>query len=550
MKHQARLQNLKSWQLLLIFLGLSILVYHQALVDFFVSDDFHWLVIARDFHWSWHIFTTNYEGTSYGGSYNPLLVLIFRFFYTFFGLQYFGYHLVSILVHAINAWLVYLLALRVFAISNIKNQKIWSILSGLLFLIWPIQVEVVSWVAAWPHIWMVLFYFWSLIKYFDFRTSAKKSNLIWSFLFFIIALLIKETAISLPFVILMLEIYFYSVKNKSKGIKTYFYLPVYFIILMLFFLVRYLSIGLFFGYYGEHNLHLQIGQWIGNLAVYLGDIVTFGFIRILMYKAIYYYLAPIVIVLFSFLALYFFVLLIKKQWWQFTMFMGFLFMLAPFLLTGMHHSTFAGERYMYLASSLFVIIIVYLFSQLNFSITIKKIIVLVFLLLSLSIIYYKGLLWQASGQVSRQIIDSYKDIYNPNVTTYLSVGLPDNLSGAELFRNGLGSALELYYNDRATIVLPTYAYVSLNRQNKNDSLLNWHTDNLGWFAQSRDGSFVVTGITSITVNDVYWELWNYNYQNYTANTIRFMPNDEMMKRIEDGQVGIIIFDKGRLKLLK
>ncbi|MBU1202469.1 glucosyltransferase domain-containing protein [Patescibacteria group bacterium] len=547
---QNRLNNIKSWHILFIFLGLSILFYHQALINFFVSDDFHWLVIARDFHPSWHIFLTNYEGQTYGGSYNPLLVFIFKFFYSLFDLRYFGYHLVSLLLHGVNSWLVYLLAKHTFSWTKIKDKKPWAILVGLLFLIWPIQVEIVSWVAAWPHLWMTLFYFLALLKYFDFRKNSKKINLFLSFLFFTVALLIKETAISLPFVIMMLEIYFYSIKEKNKSIPAYTYLTGYFVLLISFLVVRYIAIGLLFGYYGSHSLNLAAGDWAGNLAVYLGDMVTFGFIRPLMYKAIYYYLAPIVIILFSFLALYFFVLLIKKQWLQFVLFAGFLFMLSPFLITGLHHTTFAGERYMYLSASFFLMILVYLLAVLKFSLSIKKIILILFLILSSSIIYYKSIIWQAAGDLSRQIVDSYKYIHSPQTNFYLSVGLPDNLSGAEVFRNNLGQALEIYYKDKAPEILPTYAYVVVNKENKNKHLLNWRRDNLGWFAESVDGSFVVTGITSIEVNDVYWELWNYNYQNYMANTIRFIPNSDMRKRIENSEVGIITVDEGRLRLLK
>ena len=81
-------------------------------------------------------------------------------------------------------------------------------------------------------------------------------------------------------------------------------------------------------------------------------------------------------------------------------------------------------------------------------------------------------------------------------------------------------------------------------------MLKWRQDELGWFAESIDGSFVITGITSITMNNVYWELWNYNYQNFTANTIRLIPDSGSLEQIKKDELGILIFDQGVLKILE
>ena len=87
-------------------------------------------------------------------------------------------------------------------------------LAGFLFLLYPIHAEVISWIAAWPHLWVTLFYLLALINYFSFRQSNSIKNFIYSLVFFSLALLTKEIAISLPLVILIWEIYFYSLKNK------------------------------------------------------------------------------------------------------------------------------------------------------------------------------------------------------------------------------------------------------------------------------------------------------------------------------------------------
>ena len=117
-----KFSHLRFFSLWLIFLLISLLFFGQSLNNFFASDDFHWLVIARDTQWSWQIFFTNYEGGHVGGSYNPLLVIIFKLFYQLFSTNYFVYHLASLLFHSINGLLVYILANKIFDLTGIKNK--------------------------------------------------------------------------------------------------------------------------------------------------------------------------------------------------------------------------------------------------------------------------------------------------------------------------------------------------------------------------------------------------------------------------------------------
>ena len=144
--------------------------------------------------------------------------------------------------------------------------------------------------------------------------------------------------------------------------------------------------------------------------------------------------------------------------------------------------------------------------------------------------------------LSKQIVDSYSLLKLENDQKLVSVSLPDNLLGGEVFRNNLQQALELYYPDNHPDIYPLPVYTRLNLENYNKSLLKWKNEEKGWLGESRDGGYIVTGKTSITINDVYFELWGYNYQNFTSNIIRLYPKDE--------DTLFLIFDKGRLKLLK
>ena len=534
----------------LVFLILSFGLYFPAINTWFVSDDFDWLLIARNTEVSAKIFFTNYAGETYGGSYNPLLVLIFKFFYSIFSQNHQPYHIISIIVHASNASLLYLLAKRIFKLANINLSEFLAVLAGFLFLIWPVQVETIYWLSAWPHIWTLLFYLASLLFYFKFRRENKNSSYWLSILFFILAIFIKEIAISLPFVILLWEIYFVSGKLLKKNVINNFVWLFYFIFAFLFLLIRYLSIGLLFGYYGQHNLAFNFNSFIGNLPGFLNEFVSVSFLRVIFFKIYYYQLESVVIISLSGLALYFYYLLKKKAWFNFTLFASLLISLGPVLLVGLHRTTFAGDRYLYIASIFWVLWLTYIFGIWSIKEKIKLYILLIFVVFSFGVINYKSNLWQQGAALSKQIVDSYQSIKSDQKQKFVTVGLPDNLSGAEVFRNNLGQALAFAYPDNPPEIIPLPIYVAVNSANKNSHLLKWRSDDLGWFAESVDGSFVVTGMTSIELEGFYFELWNYNYQNYTANTIRLMPREEMKAKMLSGELKILSFDRGKLKIIE
>ena len=533
-----------------LFLFLSLFLYWPAINTWFVSDDFHWLYIARETDLSWHIFFSNYEGGSYGGSYNPLLVLLFKFFYFFFKEQHQLYHFISITVHAGSAFLLYLLAKRIFQLGALATYRPLAKLSAILFLLWPVQREVVYWLSAWPHIWALFFYLASLLFYFRFRQENKNKYFSFSLLFFILSILTKEIAISLPLVIMLWEVYFSASRKLSKNIINNFVIAGYFVLAILFVVLRYLSIGLLFGHYSRHQLDFDLPTLASNLAGFFNEYLSASLLRTLFFKVHYYHLESLAILTMAFLALYFYYLLKKKAWFNFTLFASLLLALLPVLSLGLHRTTFGGERYLYLASIFWVMWLAYLLAVWKINIKIKVTALLLFMVFAFSVNNYKSYLWQESAALSQQIVESYQDILTDEPQTFVTVGLPDNLLGAELFRNNLAQALEFAYPQNPPQIIPLPVYTQLNPQNKNNQLLKWRQDDLGWFAQSRDGSFVVTGITSIEVEGFYFELWNYNYQNYTANIIRLLPGEEMKEKMQTGEIKILTFDRGRLKVIE
>ena len=62
--------------------------------------------------------------------------------YNFWGLNPIGYHIVNILLHTLNAILIYIIA------KQLIENKIIALLSSLFFAVHPVHVESVTWLSG------------------------------------------------------------------------------------------------------------------------------------------------------------------------------------------------------------------------------------------------------------------------------------------------------------------------------------------------------------------------------------------------------------------
>jgi hypothetical protein len=116
----------------------------------------------------------------------------------------FGFHLFNVVVHAINAVLVYQL-LR--ALIEQRTEAHWGPFAGaLLFALHPVQTEAVTYISGRSVCLMALFYLCSVLTWL--RAERRAHPAAWRALsagLFGAALLVKETAVTLPFALLLLD---------------------------------------------------------------------------------------------------------------------------------------------------------------------------------------------------------------------------------------------------------------------------------------------------------------------------------------------------------
>ncbi len=159
------------------------------------------------------------------GIWHPLTWLSHGLDYAVWGLKPLGHHLTSIIIHALNTFLVVLLSIRLLDIRrkhsedstflNKQGMLIAGGVAGLLFGVHPLHVESVAWVAERKDVLCGMFYLLGILSYLEYAQTPSKNVSSWlfnrfyqlSFLFFVLALLSKPMAVSLPVVLLILEWY-------------------------------------------------------------------------------------------------------------------------------------------------------------------------------------------------------------------------------------------------------------------------------------------------------------------------------------------------------
>src|SRR6186713_593873 len=152
------------------------------------------------------------------GNYHPLTILSYAFNYSISGLDPFSYLLVNYLFHIANTLLVF------YFIWNISGKnKFIAAFVALVFGIHPMHVESVAWVAERKDVLYTFFFLLSLIQYWIFLTKAKKNNLVFCFLFFVLSLLSKPAAIVLPLVLFLLDYWYGQSLKKNIVFKIPFF---------------------------------------------------------------------------------------------------------------------------------------------------------------------------------------------------------------------------------------------------------------------------------------------------------------------------------------
>lgn len=183
---------------------LAFAVYHPILWNPFNEGDDRLLILENENVRSKSIKEAIYYFSHFDhGQYAPLNTLVYSIIYHTKGLDPFCFHLLSIVIHVINAVLVFEFVAQ---ISKDRTCTLFlSTATAVLFCIHPIQVETIAWISAIKVLWYSLFFLLSLIFYVRYREEHKRQFYFLSLASFILSVGFKEQAIILPFVLFLLD---------------------------------------------------------------------------------------------------------------------------------------------------------------------------------------------------------------------------------------------------------------------------------------------------------------------------------------------------------
>ncbi|MBU1006275.1 MAG: tetratricopeptide repeat protein, partial [Candidatus Omnitrophica bacterium] len=232
---------MKKYAGILVLASLIIVViipYANSLRNPFMWDEEEIIVsnpMIKDLRYLPLVFKTDIFGrpVKAGGFYRPLYMLSFAADYRMWGLDPFGYHLFSIILHILNALLFYVLMSRI----GLQRKTAW--LAALLFALFPANSGAVTPIAMRDGLLMVFLSMSCLLLF----LKGIKSSAVYFFcsaLVFVTAVFTKESSLVLP---LLIAAYAFIFLDKDRRRKIFLPLTVLVGIAALYCVSRFLFLG-------------------------------------------------------------------------------------------------------------------------------------------------------------------------------------------------------------------------------------------------------------------------------------------------------------------
>ena len=208
---------MKKYLLVLVLFSIILAViipYANSLRSPFMWDEEEIIVtnpVIKEWRLLPFIFKTNIFGgpIKAGGFYRPLYMLSFMLDYHIWGLNTIGYHLSSVILHILNALLLYVLIIRM----GLRKNIAW--LAALLFALFPANSGAVAPIAMRDGLILV---FLSMLCLLLFLKGAKGSRFYFlgSGIMFVLAMFTKESALVLPLLIAAYVFIFLKKEDRKK----------------------------------------------------------------------------------------------------------------------------------------------------------------------------------------------------------------------------------------------------------------------------------------------------------------------------------------------
>jgi len=187
--------------LCVLLAAVTIALYSPVIgYSFIVLDDHDYVTANAHIRGGLHWNTVKWAFTSTeAANWHPLTWLSHALDYQLFALNPAGHHLDSVLIHALNAVLLFLLLVWV-------TKRVGpSLLVAALFALHPVNVESVAWVAERKNVLSTFFFFLAIGAYIRYTQKPDWQRYLLMAALFAAGLMAKPMVITLPFVLLLLD---------------------------------------------------------------------------------------------------------------------------------------------------------------------------------------------------------------------------------------------------------------------------------------------------------------------------------------------------------
>ncbi|MCX5789705.1 MAG: tetratricopeptide repeat protein [Elusimicrobia bacterium] len=152
--------------------------------------------------------------TTYNGPYQPLAWISLACDFLLWGMDPFGYHLTSLVLHCLAAVVLYGVIQQLLALARGPDGALraaCAVFGTLVFAVHPLRVESVAWVSERRDVLSGLFYLATIAAYLKAQSQQDRAKArLWrtaALASFVLSLLAKGMGVTLPAVLLVLDVY-------------------------------------------------------------------------------------------------------------------------------------------------------------------------------------------------------------------------------------------------------------------------------------------------------------------------------------------------------
>jgi protein O-mannosyl-transferase len=159
----------------------------------------------------------------HSANWHPLTWISHALDYQLYGLDPWGHHLTSLILHGLNTCGVFVLFVLMASVGreeDVCDYRVWAggVFAALLFGLHPLRIESVAWISERKDLLCSFFYFAAIGAYFFYVREKKRGGYgVLAFLF-TLALMSKPMAVTLPVVLLLLDVFPLGRLRTIKGL--------------------------------------------------------------------------------------------------------------------------------------------------------------------------------------------------------------------------------------------------------------------------------------------------------------------------------------------